>query len=579
MSYIPPHKRQIKGSPSLEPTPAPESLIRSAFNKKKDNKFRPRNLGYTDHTILKWFFVGFADELRFSSLVSFQPLSPESFETKSGLQPLSLVSTYQETPWLLITANVKKDLLLSFQHMKREMEEADMAQVKPSVVARFGKVLFYGTSSIGKDSLKLNSLTETTLRKMKGSFHTDVPPPYMDYVENRVVENLGQEYVQGKELYYVKLSDKLRTESIVSCKCTVAKDHNKIQLYKIELNRVRHMVADMSILGKSSDLRLFVYTKKIKMALSDEEINEIKDLIGSAILDSEVPGGIRWPLDKRPSSGGRYVVNAIGHTTAKSYMNSSIRFKFRHANRSKFKSSTGEVTREIFLKMPGIVSELRVVRKWFPVGLTDDSHLSSLVKLQPLSIDRKSDENPLRLVLIGGTNELMDEPWRLVANSVMEDLLLSFQRVNCEMEESNMEELKLNLVARFGRILFHGISAKSQESLKSNLLSETTLRQMKKTFYSNVLLSYMEYIRNLAVEKLDLECVEEKELYYGKDDEINEIKNLIGSAVLDSEVKGGLRWPFGEDSSGSQYAVTGICHTTVKSYGNSSIKFKLRHAD
>jgi len=77
-------------------------------------------------------------------------------------------------------------------------------------------------------------------------------------------------------------------------------------------------------------------------------------------LDSELPGGLRWPLNKRHSSGGRYVVNAIGHTTAKSYMNSSIRFKFRHANRSKFKSSTGEVTHEIFLKMPGIISELHV---------------------------------------------------------------------------------------------------------------------------------------------------------------------------------------------------------------------------
>ncbi|KAH0682981.1 hypothetical protein KY290_021575 [Solanum tuberosum] len=311
MSYIPPHKRQIKGSPLLEPTPAPESLIRSSFNKRKDNKFRTRNVGYTDHTILKWFSVGLADELRFSSLVSFQPLSPESFETKAGLQPLFLVSAHQgcsegikneliETPWLLIAANVKKDLLLSFQHMKREMEEAEMAQLKPSVVARFGKVLFYGISSICKDRLKINSLTETTLRKMKGSFHTDVPPSYMDYVENRVVENLILEYVQGKELYYVK----------------------------IELNRVRHMVADMSCLGKSSDLRLFVYTKKIKMALSDEEINEIKDLIGSAIVDSEVPAGLRWPLEKRHSSGGRYVVNVIGHTTAKSYRNSSIRFKF-----------------------------------------------------------------------------------------------------------------------------------------------------------------------------------------------------------------------------------------------------------
>ncbi|XP_069152865.1 uncharacterized protein [Solanum lycopersicum] len=268
MSHIPPHKRQTKGYPSLNPTPAPESVMRYVFDKR-----------------------------------NFQTLSPESFATKEGLHSLSLVSAHQgcsegtkneliETPWLLIAANVKKDLLLSFQHMKREMDEADMAQVKPSVVARFGKVLFYGTT--------------------------------------------------------------------VSCKCPMAKDHNKIQLYKIELNRVRHMVANTSIRGKSSDLRLFVYTKKIKLALSDEEKNEIKDLIGSVILDSQVPGGLRWPLDKRHSPGGRYVVNSIGYTTAKSYMNSSIRFKFRHANRYKFESSTGEeVTQEIFMKMPGIVSELR----------------------------------------------------------------------------------------------------------------------------------------------------------------------------------------------------------------------------
>ncbi|TMW87960.1 hypothetical protein EJD97_019210 [Solanum chilense] len=305
MSYIPPHKRQTKGYPSLNPTPAPESVMRSVFDKRKYT----RSVSYTDHTILKWFSVGLADELRFSSLVSFQTLSPESFATKEGLHPLSLVSAHQgcsegikneliETPWLLIAANVKKDLLLSFQHMKREMDEADMAQLKPSVVARFGKVLFYGTSSIGNDSLNLNTLTETTLRKMKRSFYTDVPPSYMDFVENRVVENLRLEYVQGKELYYVK----------------------------------------------------------------DEEKNEIKDLIGSVILDSQVPGGLRWPLDKRHSSGGRYVVNSIGYTTAKSYMNSLIRFKFRHAKRYKFESSTGEeVTQEIFLRMPGIVSELRKI--------------------------------------------------------------------------------------------------------------------------------------------------------------------------------------------------------------------------
>ncbi|KAL3370959.1 hypothetical protein AABB24_007801 [Solanum stoloniferum] len=92
-----------------------------------------------------------------------------------------------------------------------------------------------------------------------------------------------------------------------------------------------------------------------------------------------------------------------------------------------------------------------------------------------------------------GTNELMDEPWLLVAKSVMKDLLLSFQHVKCEMKGSNMEELKPTLVACFGKILFHGISANSQESLKSNPLGETTLRQMKISFYTNVPLSYIMY--------------------------------------------------------------------------------------
>lgn len=40
---------------------------------------------------------------------------------------------------------MNEDLLLSFQLVKGEMEEADMAEVKPSVVACFGKVRFYGS--------------------------------------------------------------------------------------------------------------------------------------------------------------------------------------------------------------------------------------------------------------------------------------------------------------------------------------------------------------------------------------------------------------------------------------------------
>ncbi|MCD9640490.1 hypothetical protein HAX54_025829 [Datura stramonium] len=155
---------------------------------------------------------------------------------------------------------------------------------------------------------------------MKWNLYTNIPAAHMDYIENRVVEKLGLGYVQGKEFYNIELSYRLLPDSTVSCKCIVAKDHNNIELYK------------------------------------DEEINGI---IGSAVVDSEIQGGLRWPFGK-DSSGGRYAVIGIGHTTTNSYRNSSIRFKLWHADRFDFRSSIGEVTREIFLKMPGIIFELRV---------------------------------------------------------------------------------------------------------------------------------------------------------------------------------------------------------------------------
>lgn len=369
MSYIPPHKRQTKGSPSPKPTPAPESLI-PAFRKNLsfgEHKRKEKYLGgifYARAAVRKWFPVGLTDDSHFSSLVKLVPIS---VERKSGENPLSLVlmqgcsertNELMDEPWLLVAKSVMEDILLSFQHVKSEMVQSNMEELKPTLVARFGRILFYGISANSQESLKNNPLRETTLSQMKKSFYTNVPLSYMEYIGNLAVEKLGLEYVEEKELYYVRLSDNLRSDSTVACKCTVVKDQGKIQLHKIEVNQVRNMVADMSCLGKSLDLRLMLHTKKIMLALSDEEISGIKNLIGSAILDSEVKGGLRWPFGE-DSSGNRYAVISVWHTTAKSYGNSSIRFKLRHADRFDFRSSTGEVAEEASLKMPGIVSQLQ----------------------------------------------------------------------------------------------------------------------------------------------------------------------------------------------------------------------------
>ncbi|GAA0156673.1 hypothetical protein LIER_38318 [Lithospermum erythrorhizon] len=70
----------------------------------------------------------------------------------------------------------------------------------------------------------------------------------------------------------------------------------------------------------------------------DNEIENISLLIGYAILDPEVKGGLRWPLGK-DSSGDRYNV--------------------RPADRFDFRSSKGENSGEVTLKMLGIVSLLQ----------------------------------------------------------------------------------------------------------------------------------------------------------------------------------------------------------------------------
>lgn len=70
-------------------------------------------------------------------------------------------------------------------------------------------------------------------------------------------------------------------------------------------------------------------------------------------------GGLRWPLGKE-SSGDRYEVVSVWHTKVKSYKNSLVRLRVRDADRFDFRTSTGEVTREITLKMTGVVTELLV---------------------------------------------------------------------------------------------------------------------------------------------------------------------------------------------------------------------------
>ncbi|XP_021772748.1 uncharacterized protein LOC110736756 isoform X2 [Chenopodium quinoa] len=172
----------------------------------------------------------------------------------------------------------------------------------------------------------------------------------MKHIKEAVLPELSVHFKEEKDVYRVKLADAKRPDSIVSCKCRVHKDEKKLELYKIELNPVRHLIVDMSCLASNVDLRLALCTKKTLTALQEEEVQEIKNLISSAIFDPNVKGGLRWSLGKS-KSGGQYSVVNVWHAKTETYRNSSIRFKLREADRYDFLTSTGEVTREIVMRL------------------------------------------------------------------------------------------------------------------------------------------------------------------------------------------------------------------------------------
>ncbi|KAM4080469.1 hypothetical protein ACJW30_11G018700 [Castanea mollissima] len=375
MAYIPPHKRHSYQAGSSDrhnrPSPIPRSLV-PQFRKNPNLRLPPKPFSqrsgkiiynYAKQAISTWFPVGLDHNYQFPSSVHVDLVPLQFFERTTGTNPLVLFKNNNNhpveqvrSPWVYIAENVVSDLLSSFENVKNE--KLDLKDVKPKLVARFGKILFHKSPSISEETTRVGLATETTLSQLRRSFYTNIPDSYMANIKGEVTQKIKVDFEEEKDLYHVKLSDATLPNSTISCKCSVIKEDKRLQLYKIELHKVRHMVIDISCLDKNLDLRLMLSTKRILTALTDDEMQSIRSLINSAVLDPDVKGGLRWPLG-RTSSGGRYCVVGVWHTIAKDYKSSALRLKVRPADRYDFRTSTGEATREINLKLKNIVSLLQ----------------------------------------------------------------------------------------------------------------------------------------------------------------------------------------------------------------------------
>ncbi|XP_050116125.1 uncharacterized protein LOC126593978 isoform X1 [Malus sylvestris] len=233
-------------------------------------------------------------------------------------------------------------------------------------------------------------------------------------------------------------------------------------------------------------------------------------------------------------------------------------------------------------------------------------------------------------------------PWESITENVLEDLLSTFKHVRNEMKSAKLKEVHPFLVARVGKVLFRRSASVNMESIRKKLCTEI-LKQQNRLFYINTPVSYKEKIVNELVPKIGVDFEEEEDIYEvqlsdctspdstlfcrcrvikeeGKlelceiqsnrvrnmvvdiscttknldlslvlytrrlatnltDDKMRSISDLINSAILDPDVKGGLRWPQGKESSGNKYKVVRVWHIIANTYRNSSLRLEVKHTD
>ncbi|GAY66023.1 hypothetical protein CUMW_245460, partial [Citrus unshiu] len=279
MAYIPPNLRRSKDPQRPSPHDAGAST---------------NCIEYGDHAVHRSFVCGLDNNKSISS-DHFEEVPEEPDEQKRSVT-INLATDNDKacantsrSPWESIAANVWPDVLSACNIVKNEMEE------KPKMVARFGNILFDENDLLSLESASEHQVAETAFKAMRTCFDTGVPATYMEKIVHKVVPKIGVDFVQDKDIYHVQ----------------------------VQLNQVRHMVADIFCFDENLDLRLALYTRSTLFALPDDDMSSIRILINSAIPDPKVKGGLRWPVGK--SYSGNYTVVGAGTGVA----TIEINLKFR----------------------------------------------------------------------------------------------------------------------------------------------------------------------------------------------------------------------------------------------------------
>ncbi|KAF3783456.1 hypothetical protein EJ110_NYTH20618 [Nymphaea thermarum] len=389
MAYIPPHMRKVKeGEKELHPevlAPKFDEQLRlgsrHAGSKGWKTNVLPFTIQYAENSIVRCFPVGSMENGELPDSICLEPfLRPDSLDYghRTGRKYFVLhnvdepkdseTSTCRvnKEEWLSIAEKIQSDVVTAFQNVRNLIQDDEHIKLKPSFVARIRKILFHrqvlfidqSKESINLAKIKRGFLTEINpecgVSKM---FNTDVTEEYMNFVENKVVQDIGLTLMAQKDEYHLKIEDKQLPDCVLTCRCVKNAD-GKLELKKIEASPLRHLVVDLSCVFQDFDLRIMLIAKRILESFTAEEKHSIKEVIESSILDPNVKGGLRWSLGK-DSAGGRFYVQESFHILSRSFAGPTVRLKLRSADRFNLRSSHGKISEEVSVKLIGVSEHLK----------------------------------------------------------------------------------------------------------------------------------------------------------------------------------------------------------------------------
>ncbi|TXG66221.1 hypothetical protein EZV62_007496 [Acer yangbiense] len=470
-------------------------------------------------------------------------------------------------------------------------EDKDIFHILLSDSSRPKKSTLYCKCRIKEDKkLELYKGFESTLKRMRKIFCA--PSSYMENFISGVAPKIGFDLEEDKDIFHILLSDSSRPKkSTLYCKCRIKED-KKLELYKA------------------------FYAYKVGVFIVMAYIPPHK----RHSKDSEMPS----PIPERLVPQFSRQVNLKSSSNANARNVSSVRSMYI-------------VGLDADNQFPSSVHLVPTSIESFKQRMYENPLV--LVNSHPATKEIDEEGEAISSTPLG---TISSTPWESVAVDVWPKLLSAFEIVR-DMLESNdeLDEVKPAIYARFGKILFHPNASVSLESLIKDRVAETTLRQMNTTFYTNTSSSYMENIISGVAPKIGFDLEEDKDMFhivlsddirkcgiYCKcrmkedkklelykvetnpiyemiknilcidknidlrlalqtkriltsltDDEMHGIRNIINSAIIDPEVKGGLRWPYGKACSGDRFAVVEIWHTIAKKYKSRSLSLMVRRVD